>query len=61
MAVRAPYVKNLIIPGNWTSIAHPIAKEFSVEMCVSGTVVEPTVRVFGKPKKIEEAICALGE
>ena len=54
-------MKNLIIPGNWTSIAHPIAKEFSVEMCVSGTVVEPTVRVFGKPKKIEEAICALGE
>ena len=54
-------MKNLIIPGNWASIALPIAREFSVEMCVSGSVIEPTVKVFGKAKKIEEAICAMGK
>ena len=61
LVVRAPYVRNLIIPANWSAIAAPIAKEFSVEMCVSGTVIEPTVKVFGRPEKVQEAVCTLAE
>ena len=54
-------MKNLIIPGNWASIAVPIEKEFSVEMCVSGSVVEPTVKIFGKSIGIVKAMRALGK
>ena len=61
MTIRALNVKNLIIPGNFAAIALPIAKEYSVEMCVSGTVAEPTIKVFGRPKRIEQAICALAK
>jgi hypothetical protein len=49
-------VKNLIIRQNWESIALPVSKEFCVEMRIDGKVLEPLIKVFGEPGKVQSAI-----